>query len=649
MRARRWTLLAIGAFAIGAFSALTPGLAGAHAALEESRPANGEALDSAPTEILLRFTEPPDLELTTIGVVSSTGASVETGPVRAAPDRAVRVPLPDLPDGVYTVTWRTVSQTDGHVTASALSFGVGVSADEVGPIDPSQIAETPPPTPMSVGGRWALYVGLVILFAAGVGGLFAFGPEVATRAWVLAGAWALAVAGVLLMIAAERASVGVSLGTLLGSDTGAGLLRLGVTVVVAGLAAGAAAMRPGRETLAVLAAAVALALLARVIGGHAGGSAGPVVLQWLHLVGVGTWIGGLVWLALGLRRGLESSVVRRFSTLAAGGLLLVFSTGVLRASNELGGLGWWLHAFDSDYGTALAIKLALVTPLVALGALNRYRNVPRLAERGPRALRRTVAGELVLAAGVFAVTGVLTGLPPDEARAEPAAPQRLVVEGSDFATTTTVRLLVTPGTVGPNAFVATVRDFDTAEPVDAQRVSLDFELPGRPEVSALLELEPRDDGTWAAEGTPLSLPGAWEVTVLIEHHSGSVEVPLEVRPRTEQRIEVSRVEGQPNLTTIHLAGGLQLQSYVDPGITGRTNQVHVTAFDASGTELPLARISVVAEPPSGEPVELELIEFSPGHVAANLELEPGTWGFRIDAEAEDGSILFGTFEQTFEG
>ena len=33
--------------------------------------------------------------------------------------------MPSLPKGVYTVTWRTVSRDDGHVTAGSFSFGIG--------------------------------------------------------------------------------------------------------------------------------------------------------------------------------------------------------------------------------------------------------------------------------------------------------------------------------------------------------------------------------------------------------------------------------------------------------------------------------------------------------------------------------------------
>ena len=44
----------------------------------------------------------------------------------------LRIALPaDLPDGVYTVNWRVVSEADGHATAGAFSFGVNVAPGTV--------------------------------------------------------------------------------------------------------------------------------------------------------------------------------------------------------------------------------------------------------------------------------------------------------------------------------------------------------------------------------------------------------------------------------------------------------------------------------------------------------------------------------------
>jgi putative copper export protein len=472
------------------------------------------------------------------------------------------------------------------------------------------------------------------------------------RPRILAGAWALAAAGVVVITLQERTTIGVSLGTLLESDAGGAFVRLGVAVAVVGIAVLAASIRTTTATLIVLAAASGAAIFVRATGGHAGSSTVQPLLQGGHFAAVGAWIGGLVWLVAGLRRGIDAERVRRSSTIAGVGLAAVVVTGALRASNELGGFTWWLHAFENGYGTTLALKLILVGALVALGALNRFRNVRRFEELGSRPLLRTVGGELLLAAGVFAFTGVLTGLPPQGARVAPAppAPERLVVTGSDFATTTKVRLEISPGTVGPNEFVAQITDFDTGAPVDARLVTLSFGLPDRPEVGSELEFERTAEGSWRAAGTPLSVEGTWGVDVLIQGASGSVEVQLEVTPVTpEPVVEVSRQEGQPDIYSIHFEGGLTIQAYVDPGLPGRTNQVHLTVFDAAGAEVRLHHAIVAITPPDGAQAVPRPLRLSPGHFAANVEIEPGTSVFDIDVLTRDGRTLIASFEQTFEG
>jgi copper transport protein len=648
---RRCLLVAIAVGLALSWSIAIARPAAAHAELESSDPSNGQLLQTAPDHISLTFTEPPDIGLTTIGVVDSSGATVETGSPERTPgsNHEIRASLGSIPDGVYTVTWRTVSATDGHVTAGAFSFGVGVSPAEVTPV-PEGGTTTPPPSILGIAGRWLLYVGLVVLLGAGVTALVAFGTRSNARPWLLATSWALAAIGVVAMTLAERSTVGVSLGTLLSSEAGGKYVLLAAAVGVVGVAVIAVCLSPGRVWFGLLAVTAAGAMLARALGGHAAGSATEVTLHWLHFVGVGAWIGGLAWLVLGLVRRLEAAQVRRFSNLAAIGLGVVVVSGVLRSVNEMGGWGWWLHPFGTDYGTTLILKLAIVVPLIAFGAVNRFRNVARFEALGSRPLLRTAGAELGLAVAVFAATAVLTGFPPQPKAEVHHEARPVVVRGSDFATTTRVTLTITPGTVGPNTFVAEVTDYDTGEPVDARAVSLTFDLPDQPQVASTLDLHHTARGTWEADGTALAQNATWTVTVLVEGAGNSVQVPLHVTPRRpEQHISVSRVEGQPDLYTITLEDGMQIQSYVDPGHPGRTNQVHVTAFDQDGKELPLKSATVSITPPTGAAFQPDMLRFGPGHFAANIDLTAGRWSFDIQAHARDGSELVASFQQTFGG
>ncbi len=114
-----------------------------------------------------------------------------------------------------------------------------------------------------------------------------------------------------------------------------------------------------------------------------------------------------------------------------------------------------------------------------------------------------------------------------------------------------------------------------------------------------------------------------------------------------QRVQVSKAPGQPAVYTITLAGGGTLQSYADPGRSGR-NQVHFTFFGADGNEQPVGKIEATARPLSGDPVRLKVLRLGAGHFAANTDLTAGRWTFAVDAEPRGGAVANASFEQVIE-
>jgi nitrogen fixation protein FixH len=269
-------------------------------------------------------------------------------------------------------------------------------------------------------------------------------------------------------------------------------------------------------------------------------------------------------------------------------------------------------------------------------------------------VRRTVRFEVVLAVAVVAVTAVLSQLPPGayvvEAQAKPAVAQSVTVTGSDFGTTVRVRLTITPGSVGPNAFVAHVNDFDTGKPVPATSVGLSFSLSSRPDIAAsTLPLKRSAPGVWSAQGANLSIDGTWSVTVQIQEATGAVEVPMKVRTRLPpEQITVSNVPGQPTLYTIAVPGGGTLQTYVDPGKAG-INQVHFTFFKADGSEQPITSATATSVSPSQREAPLPLTRFDPGHFIANTTLIDGRWTFKVKAVTTDGRPISAYFSHTIGG
>ena len=191
-----------------------------------------------------------------------------------------------------------------------------------------------------------------------------------------------------------------------GGEGTAGLLRAG------GLAALCAGLIGSRGHLAllvtgVLLVAVSFATLGHVHAHHRVALSAVLVL---HLVGAAFWLGALWPLARLLARDPRRAapVVARFSRLAVVAVPLLLVAGVcllfalLDAPSAL---------VTSGYGRWLCVKLTLVAGLLALAARNRLRLTARLDRPGGEvALLRAIHLEMLLAAGVLAVTAVMTTL-----------------------------------------------------------------------------------------------------------------------------------------------------------------------------------------------------------------------------------------------
>jgi copper transport protein len=446
----------------------------AHAVLRSSDPADGASLDRAPRQVTLTFTERPEPRLSTVQVLDADGRPVQAGkaaPVAGQPFQ-LQVPLGALPDGTYTVAWRTVSRDDGHVSGGSFAFGVGVAAPTGGPQGAAvPAATTPAPSPLATAGRWLLYCGLALLVGAAATGLAVYDrrlpPGARPLLWAGAG---LAVVGLVARVAAERAAVGASLGDLVASDTGRNLAWLAAGVLASATAAGLLAARirqpdgpdpavmagsspagpsggVGQGWLAAVGLTAAAAMGLQVLAGHAAApsSLRPLNLlaQWLHLLAAGVWAGGLVWLLAGLlnrpRQAPQSDTttadgavdrvqaVIRFSRLALPVVGVLAVTGLNRALDLAGG---WSGLADTGFGRVLDLKLLLFAGLLVLAARNRYRLLPALAGPAGRldALRRSVTAEIGLVVAMLLAAALLTQLPPGKfalatASARPSPPQ----------------------------------------------------------------------------------------------------------------------------------------------------------------------------------------------------------------------------------
>lgn len=104
---------------------LIAGLAQAHARLERSTPADGSTLSAVPAALEMRFSEPARLTALWIQRDQQPRQALKSLP--AATEKTLRVVLPALAPGVYSVTWRVVS-ADGHIASGTVRFTISAGA-----------------------------------------------------------------------------------------------------------------------------------------------------------------------------------------------------------------------------------------------------------------------------------------------------------------------------------------------------------------------------------------------------------------------------------------------------------------------------------------------------------------------------------------
>ena len=235
---------------------------------------------------------------------------------------------------------------------------------------------------------------------------------------------------------------------------------------------------PGRRwsSGAVIALTPALSGHARVEGGLA------VVSDWVHVLAASAWAGGLAFLLVALWRGggerwtIASRSVPRFSTLAVVAIALLLVAGVVNGFYELGS---WRGLWETTYGRLLVVKVALVLPILALGAFNNRVSVPRLRRGLASALERrrflvSTGVELAIAVVVVGVTAALVAEPPAKAQ---LAVQGGPVSRDAFVHPFAVEVVVDPARTGSNEIHVYVLNHLTGQPAKVAEVEVSASLP----------------------------------------------------------------------------------------------------------------------------------------------------------------------------
>ena len=543
--------------------------AGAHAVIDYSDPPAGSVIETPPEQVTLYLTEALESGFSRIQVLDAAGSEVHLGDSRVDPaDPAVMsVELGDLPEGTYTIIWRALSRVDGHITSGALPFVIG---------DPSLVEAVPATaqaveiedyvvSPIEVVLRWVVFLTLSV-----TAGYFAFfgliaRPIFAARIWSarlkgpiavlgLSARWVAVVLVIALVLAylsqASSVSEATNLPALLDSITALAGIRYG-SVSVVRLVLGAALLALVWDTSlrspAVLAGWRGIvgailgagALLATTLNSHSA-AIGPafslaVLMDWLHLLAVATWAGGLPILAGTLavlgrqpssreRSRAIATLVNRFSNTALASVAVLVVTGVYSAVIHVGNLQGLIA---TDHGRSLLLKIALVAIALTLGAINLLWIKPNLARTATsrrasavplRWLRRTTRAEAGLVVAIFLVTGFLTANVP--AAVLNSVSGEAGARHSEWFDEGEARLTIRPGQIGRNLMEVAVKDPWGSPLYQVDRVRLLARYLDQNLGETEIVLEPIGNGSFRADSSQLSLAGGWEIVAAIRFQSG---------------------------------------------------------------------------------------------------------------------------------
>ncbi|SFE27529.1 copper transport protein [Actinacidiphila alni] len=400
--------LAALAACLGALLALLLGVAApadAHAALIRTDPADGSVVQSAPSSVLLTFSEGVLLSADSLRVLDPQGKDVAAGkPQHAASGKdtgsTATVPLrTGLGDGTYTVAWKAISQ-DSHPVAGAFTFSVGApSKTSVDLSGVSAVGGGAAATLYGIG-RYVAYAGFALLVGSSVflSVCWPRGALLRSMQRLAAGGWAALVAATiaLLMLRGPYAN-GTGLGDAVDLDVirqvletrpGAALvsrlLLLAAAAVFLAVLFGSYAKREDPEERADLAwglgiggTVVAIGIAATwAMAEHA--SVGiqhqiAMPVDIVHLLSMAVWLGGLITLLTALYSRstagtVEAYAVRRFSLIALTAVTLLIGTGTYQAWRQMGS---WAAFFDTHYGKLLFTKICLVCALVGVAWFSR--------------------------------------------------------------------------------------------------------------------------------------------------------------------------------------------------------------------------------------------------------------------------------------
>lgn len=482
----------------------------AHAEFRDSEPAANSIVVSMPQTVMLHFSEDVGVLILEWLLPDGTQSPAEADVVS---DRILVSPPPPKGGGSYTLKWR-VASADGHPVGGALVFSLFHASGEYVDAKADRIAY------LALALRAVMVLALTLSVGAGVYRTMVGPIPALANSRLQKTAWIVPVAGIAL-IGVEGADRIGTFSALLSPQGWSAALSSPIAQSVA-LAIVSAVLSATRSDRFSALSAWVIASISFAVTGHARAEVWPLMpLTFLHAAAILFWIGGLFPLAASvlMSNGAARAVpLKSFSKPALPMVLVILATGgalILHRSNAPGLL-------QSPWALLIAVKLVLVTAMLALALLHRFKTTPALEKGNDPAIGHSLGAEIALGVLVLVVaTGFRLAPPP--ASKVPPLPMTHLQQGA-------LTVMLTPSGRPPGLIVFNLHVIDTLHPDFVPKdVSLALSDPnaGVGPIKAIARL---NAGQWETEGITLPTAGPWQavITVLVSDFA-SVKLEADIK------------------------------------------------------------------------------------------------------------------------
>lgn len=487
----------------------------AHPFTEETIPSITSSAPAGTTEVIVYFSEPIDINFSELRVFDTNGNQIDNKDTSYYEgELSLIITTPPLEDGVYTVSTKVLSKVDGHLVPDAFLFAVGDVAIDPALLDverPSEFVFLP-----EAGARFPGLVGQTIVLGAVIASLIIWGTqnkqlirEELDKVGNFHHGKFLSITGIglvlifisnILMIAVQSIRLGISPLDAIQTDFGiTWIMRMSITVILLCIWFGLNRSKSlsKKNQIPLLGAMLALIATSSLIGhGAASGHIPPLILDYIHNLVSGVWIGGIIYFVFILlptfsqlketqREKMSLLMIPRFS------IAFIIAVGIVIITGPT--LMWFLESdigliTESIYGQLIILKIAIAAVIIAFGGFFQFKlqkNAENNLESGKisvhRKLKKSLKVDVVLGIILLGIVALITNasLPAGEIQKVDAQEIIYGFKTIEFTENVKFDIDILPFSSGSNTILVKVSDFEGNPLYDSDQLKIKVSNPSK--------------------------------------------------------------------------------------------------------------------------------------------------------------------------